>query len=123
MLTYREPIVLIAGGRDKGLNLEELGRVIAAHCHALVVIGEAGPRIAEAATGNGLLRCESALSLDEAVRRASQLCPDPGVVLLSPACTSFDMFRNAEHRGDEFAASVKRWLAESSALAGQREVG
>lgn len=121
--TYREPIVLIAGGRDKGLDLEELGRVIAAHCHALVVIGEAGPRIAEASARNGMIRIESAPTLDEAVRRAAQLCPDPGVVLLSPACTSFDMFRNAEHRGEEFAASVRRWLENTSALAGQREVG
>lgn len=113
LLTYQEPIVLIAGGRDKGLNLEQLGESIARHCHALVGIGEAGPRIVEFAREYGLQKTGLALSMDEAVRLAHTLAPSPGVVLLSPACTSFDMFRNAEHRGDEFVASVHRWIENS----------
>lgn len=112
LLTYEDPIVLIAGGRDKGLDLDALGKVIAARCHALVSIGEAGPEIARHAKQHGLRRHEQAGSMEEAVRRAHALSPNPGVVLLSPACTSFDMFRNAEHRGDEFTASAQRLTEE-----------
>lgn len=112
LLTFEEPIVLIAGGRDKGLDLDALGQVIARRCHALVSIGEAGPEIARFAQQHGLRVHERAGSMDDAVRRAMALAPDPGVVLLSPACTSFDMFRNAEHRGDEFTASAQRLTEE-----------
>jgi UDP-N-acetylmuramoylalanine--D-glutamate ligase len=119
--TYADPIVLIAGGRDKGLDLEALGDVIARHCHALVSIGEAGPVIASYAQKHGLRAHHKAGSMDEAVQLAHSLAPSPGVVLLSPACTSFDMFRNAEHRGDEFAASAQRLIERSPARAGQRE--
>lgn len=121
LLTYQEPVVLIAGGRDKGLDLDELGQVIARHCHALVSIGEAGPSIAAKARQYGLTNLSQAASMDEAVSQAFSLAPDPGVVLLSPACTSFDMFRNAEHRGDEFSASTQRLMQGSLARAGHRE--
>lgn len=110
LLTYEEPVVLIAGGRDKGLDLDELGQVIARHCHALVSIGEAGPQIAEHALKYGLRAHQRASSMEEAVEMAHSLAPRPGVVLLSPACTSFDMFQNAEHRGDVFAASATRLM-------------
>ena len=119
--TYAEPIVLIAGGRDKGLDLEALGDVIARHCHALVGIGEAGPVIASYAQKHGLQAHHMATTMEEAVQLAHSLAPSPGVVLLSPACTSFDMFRNAEHRGDEFAASAQRLIESSPPGAGQRE--
>jgi len=119
--TYQEPVVLIAGGRDKGLDLDELGQVIARHCHALVCIGEAGPSIAAKARQYGLTTLHQAGSMDEAVSLAYSLVPDPGVVLLSPACTSFDMFRNAEHRGHEFSASAQRLMQGSLARAGNRE--
>ncbi len=110
LLTYEEPVVLIAGGRDKGLDLDELGQVIAKHCHALVSIGEAGPQIAEHALKYGLRAHQRAASMEEAVEMAHSLVPRPGVVLLSPACTSFDMFQNAEHRGEVFAASATRLM-------------
>ncbi len=110
LLTYEEPVVLIAGGRDKGLDLDELGQVIAKHCHALVSIGEAGPQIAEHALKYGLKAHQRASSMEEAVEVAHSLAPRPGVVLLSPACTSFDMFQNAEHRGEVFAASASRLM-------------
>ena len=97
---------LSAGGRDKGLDLDLLGQVIARHAHALVVIGEASQAISSAARRHGVSTIEAATTMEDAVERAYKLCPAPGVVLLSPACTSFDMFNNAEHRGDVFAASV-----------------
>lgn len=114
LLTYEEPVVLIAGGRDKGLDLDLLGSIIARNCYALVGIGEAGPTIVDFAQKHGLQRCQLAGSLDEAIASAHHLSPRPGVVLLSPACTSFDMFRNAEHRGDEFAASAQRLISRLS---------
>ena len=105
--TYSEPTVLIAGGRDKGLDLELLGRAIVKHAFALVVIGEAAATISAAARQAGLDRIEYGASMQDAVDKAYGLCPKPGVVLLSPACTSFDMFNNAEHRGEIFAACVE----------------
>jgi UDP-N-acetylmuramoylalanine--D-glutamate ligase len=114
LLTYEEPVVLIAGGRDKGLDLDQLGRVLALHCHALVSIGEAGPQIAAHALKYGLRAHQRASSMQEAVEIAHGLAPSPGVVLLSPACTSFDMFQNAEHRGDVFAACAKGLIEKQS---------
>ena len=110
--TYHEPIVLIAGGRDKGLDLEGLGAIIARKAHGLVAIGEAGPTIAEAASRHGLKNVQRATSMDDAVQRAFRMAPAGGVVLLSPACTSFDMFLHAEDRGDKFAESVRRLTVE-----------
>ena len=104
--TYEEPTVLIAGGRDKGLDLEQLGRIVARHAHALVVIGESAHKIASFARHAGLQRIQEATTMGDAVEQAYKLCPAPGVVLLSPACTSFDMFNNAEHRGEVFASCV-----------------
>jgi UDP-N-acetylmuramoylalanine--D-glutamate ligase len=121
LLTYKDPVVLIAGGRDKGLDLPALGKIIAGHCHGLVAIGEAGPIIADQAERHGLTRVQKAESMDDAVARAYALAEGNGVVLLSPACTSFDMFRNAEHRGDEFAASVRRLIEQSVQGAAKEE--
>lgn len=104
------PTVLIAGGRDKGLDLDELARSIVQFAHGLVYIGEAGPSIAEKALGCGLnpQRCLSASDMAQAVQLGFQMLqPQGGVVLLSPACTSFDMFSNAEHRGQVFQQSVR----------------
>ena len=117
--TYTDPSVLIAGGRDKGLELDLLGSVIAKHAHGLVVIGEAAESIAAASRQAGLERIVSAGSMEDAVAKAYRLCPSPGVVLLSPACTSFDMFNNAEHRGEVFHAAVET-LRTSMGRANQR---
>lgn len=107
--TYSEPTVLIAGGRDKGLDLPLLGQVIAKHAHALIAIGESAPQITQHAllAGMELAKIRQATTMQDAVRQAFEVCPSPGVVLLSPACTSFDMFNNAEHRGQVFAQSVR----------------
>jgi UDP-N-acetylmuramoylalanine--D-glutamate ligase len=124
LTTYHEPIVLIAGGRDKGLDLDLLGQHIARYCAALVVIGEAAEAISQAARRHGLVHIERAGSLEAAVEAAHQLAhgmagTGRAVVLLSPACTSFDMFLNAEDRGDRFAASVHK-LQQQLAVGGPR---
>lgn len=100
-------IVLIAGGRNKGL---ELGQLVAAGgaVKAVVGIGESGPEI----VGHFASRCPTATagSMAEAVERASAFATSGDVVLLSPACTSFDWYRNYEERGRDFVKCVREHL-------------
>ncbi len=96
--------VLIAGGRDKLGAYEPLVSALAQRGRALVVIGEAAERIAAAA--EGVLPIHHAESLKGAVARATELASPGDAVLLSPACSSFDMFDNYKLRGQAFAAAV-----------------
>ena len=100
-------IVLIAGGRNKGLDLSGIARAGSA-VKAVVGIGESGPEI----VGHFGGRCPSALadSMDDAVAKAASFARDGDVVLLSPGCTSFDWYRNYEERGRDFADAVRRHL-------------
>ena len=103
-------IVLIAGGRNKGLDLAQLVEAGGA-VKAVVGIGESGPEIA----GYFAKRCPSvtASSMAEAVEYAAGFATDGDVVLLSPACTSFDWYRNYEERGREFVRCVRERLGLS----------
>jgi UDP-N-acetylmuramoylalanine--D-glutamate ligase len=101
-------IVLLAGGYDKKLPLEEVSRVIAHRCKELVLVGETAPAIArlvEAEPGH----CPARLcrTFDEAVETAHGLARYGETVLLSPACASFDMFRNFAERGNRFKELVR----------------
>jgi len=96
--------VLIAGGRNKGLDLSVLGRA-ADRLRAVVAIGEAAPEVM--AAFEGLAPVVEAASMAEAVSRASALARPGDVVLLSPACASFDWYRSYGERGDDFARSVR----------------
>jgi UDP-N-acetylmuramoylalanine--D-glutamate ligase len=98
--------VLIAGGRDKHGSYEPLVRALSEKGRALVVLGEAAERIAGAV--GSALPVERAATLDEAVERAFRLARPGDAVLLSPACSSFDMFKSYAERGDRFVAAVKR---------------
>jgi UDP-N-acetylmuramoylalanine--D-glutamate ligase len=109
-----EPVVLIAGGRPKVSDFADLGRAIAAKARALVVLGEAGPAIAAAARAAGLTEVRSAATLEDAVRSAFEASRPGDVVLLSPACASFDMFRNMAHRGDVFRRAVSELSAATT---------
>jgi UDP-N-acetylmuramoylalanine--D-glutamate ligase len=102
--SFDRPIVLIAGGRAKGSDFEELGRAIRARVKTLIAIGEAGPRIAQAAG----VRAVTAASMADAVALARDAAAPGDVVLLSPACASFDMFASADERGERFAEAVAR---------------
>ncbi|HEV3091012.1 MAG TPA: UDP-N-acetylmuramoyl-L-alanine--D-glutamate ligase [Candidatus Cybelea sp.] len=101
--SYDRPIVLIAGGRSKGSRFDTLGNAISRRVKALVTIGESGPQIRSAAAG---VTAVEAGSMDDAVRLARELAADGDVVLLSPGCSSFDMFSSAEDRGQRFRAAV-----------------
>jgi UDP-N-acetylmuramoylalanine--D-glutamate ligase len=96
--------VLIAGGRDKGGSYGPLVEALADRGRACVVIGEAAGIIAEAIGDRVPVR--RATSMEEAVAIASSLAKVGDAVLLSPACSSFDMFRDYKQRGDEFTRAV-----------------
>ena len=103
------PVILIAGGDGKGQDFSELKPACAQHARAVVLIGRDAPLI-EAALGNAVT-ARRAKDMHEAVRFAAGLAQSGDVVLLSPACASFDMFRNYEHRAEVFRAAVREVVA------------
>jgi len=103
-----QPVVLIAGGDGKGADFQALRPVVARRARAVVLIGRDAARI-EQALGN-VVPVVHATDMTGAVRAAQQLAQVGDVVLLSPACASFDMFRNYEHRGQVFAQAVRELL-------------
>jgi len=104
--------VLIAGGRDKHGSYEPLVEAIREKARAVVVLGEAAERIFGAI--GGAVPVEHATDIDDAVRRAFRLAERGDAVLLSPACSSFDMFKSYAERGDRFVAAVARLRTEVS---------
>lgn len=110
--------VLIAGGRDKLGDYAPLVAALRDRGRALVLIGEAAGRIDEAA--RGVLPITRAVSMSDAVRAAQEFAQSGDAVLLSPACSSFDMFRDYKERGDAFAAAVRQLRTGSSGVAGER---
>ena len=104
--SFQEPVVLIMGGRDKGGDYRILEKVMQNHVKHLILLGEASELIA-AALGN-LVPTVRVSSMQEAVTNAHQVAASGDVVLLSPACSSFDMFRSYAHRGDVFQSEVKK---------------
>jgi UDP-N-acetylmuramoylalanine--D-glutamate ligase len=107
-------VVLIAGGRDKLGGYDPLVEELAQKGRALVLIGEASQRIASAA--RGVVEMARASSMEDAVRLAAGLARAGDAVLLSPACSSFDMFHDYKDRGDQFVRAVR-------ALAGSKSEG
>jgi UDP-N-acetylmuramoylalanine--D-glutamate ligase len=99
------PVVLIAGGKDKGFEFDALTELVSARCRATVVLGEMAGRI-EALWGSRV-RCRNAgRSLEQAVAVAREEANPGDVVLFSPGTSSFDMFRNYADRGDQFRRLV-----------------
>jgi len=108
--SFEEPIVLIAGGRDKHLPMEEWGEMIRRRVKALVLIGEAAGKIERAvldAPGGAPPPMARVNSMEEAVALAWASSAPGDVVLLAPGCTSFDMFRDFEERGERFRECVR----------------
>jgi UDP-N-acetylmuramoylalanine--D-glutamate ligase len=100
-------VVLIAGGDGKGQDFSPLGPVAARHARAVVLIGRDADSIA-AALAPHAVQVARAASLEAAVEQAASLARAGDAVLLSPACASFDMFRNYEHRAEVFRQAVSR---------------
>jgi UDP-N-acetylmuramoylalanine--D-glutamate ligase len=104
--TLLEPkAVLIAGGRDKGGSYAPLVDALEKKGRALVVIGEAADRIASAAEGK--IPIHRAKTMDEAVALAARAARPGDAVLLSPACSSFDMFEDYKDRGRAFVRAIR----------------
>lgn len=97
--------VLIAGGDGKGADFSPLATVAAQHLRAAVLIGRDAEKIG--AVLNGLVPVVYAADMEEAVIKAANLAQEGDNVLLSPACASFDMYRNFEHRGQVFMEAVR----------------
>ncbi|MCA9472325.1 MAG: UDP-N-acetylmuramoyl-L-alanine--D-glutamate ligase [Nitrospirales bacterium] len=104
LASFDEPVILIIGGKDKGGDFGLLGDRIRQHVKAVVAIGEATKRITRSLAG--IKSVEAMGSLQEAVRYAQRMASAGDVVLFSPSCSSFDMFRNYDHRGKEFKRLV-----------------
>lgn len=103
--SFEEPVVLIAGGLDKGNDYEEIRSLVRERVKCLIVLGSSGERIAQA-LGNEVPTIERSGSMEEAVWAASKHATSGDIVLLSPACASFDMFDNYEHRGEVYRRAV-----------------
>jgi UDP-N-acetylmuramoylalanine--D-glutamate ligase len=103
--SFDRPVVLIAGGRDKDSDFSLLNNLIQERVKALVLLGETKERLARA--WDGLAPAHLAADMTDAVARAAALAGPGEVVLLSPACASFDMFRDYAHRGETFQKAVQ----------------
>jgi UDP-N-acetylmuramoylalanine--D-glutamate ligase len=103
---FPRPVVLIAGGRDKGGDYAPLAQALGRVGRAAVLIGEAAEKMQRAF--RGVLPVERAPTLEAAVEAARQLARPGDAVVLSPACSSFDMFRDYAHRAEVFRAAVAR---------------
>ena len=99
--------MLIAGGKGKGQDLAPLAEAARGRVGRAVLIGEDGPRIGAALAGAGI-PISSAAAMQAAIDAARAQAGPGDVVLLSPACASFDMFDNYEHRGEVFKRLVGR---------------
>jgi len=95
------PVILIAGGRNKALDVAAISAEPG--LRHVIGIGEAGPEMVEAAAAGTV-----AAGMEEAVALADRLAQSGDTVLLAPGCASFDMFHSYAHRGDAFAAAVRR---------------
>jgi UDP-N-acetylmuramoylalanine--D-glutamate ligase len=109
--SFERDLVPIIGGKFKGGDLRLLREPLRARAKAVVAIGEARPLVREALAD--LIEVQEADTLADAIDRAFALAKPSGVVLLAPACASFDMFRDYAERGRRFKEEVKRLIAES----------
>jgi UDP-N-acetylmuramoylalanine--D-glutamate ligase len=101
--SFDRPIVLIAGGKAKGTDFAEMGKVVSSRTKAAILIGESAAEIAKHVKRSVVAL---ASSMDDAVAIARTHAVAGDIVLLSPGCASFDMFTSAEARGDAFAAAA-----------------
>ena len=100
-------IILILGGRDKGVSLDALVQRVKNGVKEVVLVGEASQRFRDALVDSGYQNIHEAGAMEDAVRSAFRMGEPGDVILLSPACASFDMFSNFEERGRVFKQAVK----------------
>jgi UDP-N-acetylmuramoylalanine--D-glutamate ligase len=112
---FEQRVVLIAGGRPKVHHFEHLAEVASRRRASLIVLGEAADEIAAAAEAAGVRDVARAADLQEAVHMAVERAEPGEIVLLSPACASFDMFENMAARGSAFKAVARELSARKGA--------
>src|SRR5205809_7394842 len=105
LLAQSRPVILIAGGKDKGFTFEPLRPLVKEKVRSTILIGEMAERITR--DWNGAVKSELATSLADAVERARATAKSGEVVLFSPGTSSFDMFKSYADRGDQFRALVQ----------------
>lgn len=105
--SFSEPIVLIAGGRDKGNDYAPVKPLVRERCRGVVGLGESAEKVLEE-LGGLVAASAQAATMEEALQYAKLIAEPGDVVLLSPACASFDLFRNYEERGDTFKRLVHK---------------
>ncbi len=103
---FDQPIVLFLGGRDKGNDYSRLTDLVRERVKAIIAIGESAEKVEKAF--RNVTALQKADSIEEAVKTAKNLARSGDVVLLSPACASFDWFKNYEHRGQVFKELVNK---------------
>lgn len=106
--SFEGRVVVIAGGREKGLDMGPYLREIASRAAAAVLIGESRSGMERSLKELGYEQVRQAESMEQAVETAADLAAPQGTVLFSPGCSSFDMFRDFEERGEAFKAAVRR---------------
>jgi UDP-N-acetylmuramoylalanine--D-glutamate ligase len=109
---FVEPIIWIAGGRAKGLDLGPLAGAARARVRAAVLIGEAAAQLESELRGGPVVHREA--TIEDAVRRADALARPGDVVLLAPGCSSHDQFANFEERGRRFSAAARALTREGA---------
>jgi UDP-N-acetylmuramoylalanine--D-glutamate ligase len=105
LVSFDRPLVLIAGGRDKSSDFSQLNKLIRERVKALVLLGETKEHLAR--VWEGLAPAYLAATMKEAVEYAAGLARPGEIVLLSPACASFDMYRDYAHRGETYQRAVE----------------
>ena len=103
--SFDAPVVLIAGGRDKGNDYSAIKPLLREKARAVIALGESADTVMRELGAEGP-ESERVATMEEATRAAQRLARDGDVVLLSPACSSFDMYENYEERGDTFRRLV-----------------
>lgn len=104
--SYNDPIILIAGGYDKGSDFNELFEIAKDYVRSVVILGQTGDLIEETARKHGFTDLYRVNDLKEAVEKSAQIAKEKDIVLLSPACASWGMYNNYEERGREFKKLV-----------------
>ncbi|HWF44579.1 MAG TPA: UDP-N-acetylmuramoyl-L-alanine--D-glutamate ligase [Candidatus Kapabacteria bacterium] len=107
--SFKEPIVLIAGGKDKGNDYSKISDLVKEQVKAIVTVGKGAEKIEKFFKDMKPIY-SAGMSMEEAVRLAKEAAAPGDVVLLSPACASFDMFDNYEHRGRVFKELVNKLI-------------
>ncbi|KUO73161.1 MAG: UDP-N-acetylmuramoylalanine--D-glutamate ligase [Desulfosporosinus sp. BRH_c37] len=108
LLAFEEPLVLIAGGKNKGLDFHDFMKVVQVKAKSLILLGLAADEMEQAARDEGVQTIIRASTFEDGVEKAIAEAIPGDVVLLSPACTSWDMFKSYEERGELFKELVRR---------------